>query len=68
MATVVESAQLVGKKIIYVKIDLVSYYWRDRDYNYYYYISLSYYRYTAEELEQAIQEKYQEQEEIDNDL
>lgn len=59
---------IVEKENYDVKIDLVSYYWRDRDYNYYYYISLSYYRYTAEELEQAIQEKYQEQEKIDNDL
>lgn len=51
-----------------VKIDLTSYYWRDSDFNYYYYVDVSYLRYTDQDLDDAINEKNKEQQEVDNDL
>lgn len=52
----------------HVKIDLVSYYYRNSDYEYTYIIDLSYHKYTDEDYEAAVQEKATEREEIDNDL
>ena len=52
----------------HVKIDLVGYYYRDSDYDYYYYVDLSYKFYTDEEYDAAVQEKQAEREEVDNDL
>ena len=51
-----------------VKIDLVSYYYRDKDYNYYYENVVSYHYYTDEDLIDAINEKQEENDAIDNDL
>lgn len=52
----------------HVKIDLVSYYYRDSDYKYTYYVDLSYYMYTDEEYQEALDEKRQERNDVDNDL
>ena len=52
----------------HVKIDLVSYYWRDNKYNYYYKVDLSYHFYTEAEYQDAINKKRAEREEVDNDL
>lgn len=52
----------------HVKIDLVSYYWRDNKYNYNYKIDLSYHFYTEAEYQDAINKKHAEREEVDNDL
>lgn len=51
-----------------VKIDLISYYYRNDDYDYYYHIDVSYHRFTDEDLKQAQLEKQQENDEIDNDM
>ena len=51
-----------------VKIDIVSYYFRDSDYEYSYYVDLSYQYFTDADLEEAVNEKQSEQEEVDNDL
>ena len=52
----------------HVKIDLISYYYRNSDYEYSYFVDLSYHYFTDEDLEAAINEKVTEQEEVDNDL
>lgn len=52
----------------HVKIDLVSYYLRDMEYNYHYKVDLSYHFYTEAEYQDAINEKRTEREEVDNDL
>ena len=52
----------------YVKIDLVSYYYRDDDYEYTYTINLSYYKYTDADYQEKLNEKRSEREEVDNDL
>lgn len=51
-----------------VKIDLAYYYLRDSDYEYEYYLELSYLKFTDEEYDEAINEKQAEQEAVDNDL
>lgn len=51
-----------------VKIDLVSYYYRDREYNYTYMLGLSYLKYTDEDYEAERQKMRDEREEVDNDL
>lgn len=51
-----------------VKIDLVSYYYRDKDYNYYYANNVSYHYYTDEDLIDALNEKQEENDAMDNDL
>ena len=51
-----------------VKIDLISYYWRNSDYEYQYFVDLSYHMYTDEEYYEKIQEKQTEQNEVDDDL
>ncbi len=51
-----------------VKIDLISYYYRDKDYDYHYTVGLSYHKYTDAEYDAKVQEKKGEQEEIDNDI
>lgn len=52
----------------YVKIDLVSYYYRNDDYEYTYTVDLSYHKYTAEDYQAEIDAKKSEREEVDNDL
>lgn len=52
----------------HVKIDLVSYYWRDSQYDYHYSVDLSYHFYTEAEYQDAINKKHAEREEVDNDL
>ncbi len=52
----------------HVKIDLISYYIRDADYKYYYYLDLSYHYFTDADAEEAINKKQSEQAEIDSDL
>jgi len=51
-----------------VKIDLMSYYWRDDDYKYSYTVALSYHMYTDAEYDAKLQEKRNEREAVDNDL
>ena len=51
-----------------VKIDLISYYYRNKEYEYSYFIDLSYKMFTDEELDQEIKEKQQKRDEVDNDL
>lgn len=52
----------------HVKIDLVSYYYRDDDYKYCYQLDLSYHFYTDADYEQAVSDKIAKRNEIDNDL
>ena len=52
----------------HVKIDLISYYYRDSNYNYSYRVDLSYHRFTDEDLQKAMDEKNGKQQEVDNDL
>lgn len=52
----------------HVKIDLISYYYRDSDYNYSYYVDLSYKKYTDEDFDAALKEKQGEREEVDSDI
>lgn len=51
-----------------VKIDLVSYYYRDKDYNYTYQNLISYHYYTDEDALNAIQQKQEENDTVDSDL
>ena len=51
-----------------VKIDLVSYYYRDSDYNYSYGNLVSYHYYTDDDYDNAVQEKMEENAAVDNDL
>ena len=51
-----------------VKIDLLSWYKRDSDYNYTYRNALSYHYYTNEDYLNKIQEKIDENAAVDNDL
>ena len=51
-----------------VKIDLISYYYRTKDYDYTYGNKLSYHYYTNEDYLSAIQDKLNENAAIDNDL
>ena len=59
---------IVDTDSYHVKIDLVSYYYRDSDYEYSYFVDLSYYMYTDEEYLEKLDEKHYEQDEVDNDL
>ena len=52
----------------HVKIDLISYYYRNSDYDYYYRVALSYHHYTDEDYDAALHEKQGEQQEVDDDL
>ncbi len=52
----------------HVKIDLIAYYYRDSNYDYHYYLSLSYKFYTDADYDAAVQEKQEERAEVDNDL
>ncbi len=52
----------------HVKIDIVSYYYRNSDYDYSYYVDLSYHFYTDQDLQDKIDEKRQERDAVDNDL
>ncbi len=51
-----------------VKIDLISYYVRDATYEYQYFLDLSYHYFTDADVEEALNEKKSEQEEVDRDL
>ena len=51
-----------------MKIDLISYYYRDSDYEYSYFCDLSYHMYTDQEFADEIQKKRDEQNEVDDDL
>ena len=51
-----------------VKIDLISYYYRNEDYDYTYCVDLSYHKFTDADLDAAINEKREEQNEVDSDL
>ena len=52
----------------HVKIDMTSYYLRDKSYNYTYTVSLSYHYYTDEDYDAAVREKQGERQEVDDDL
>lgn len=52
----------------HVKIDLVSYYYRNSDFKYTYSINLSYLKYTDEDYQKEIDKKTDERNEVDNDL
>ena len=52
----------------HVKIDLVSFYYRNSDYEYTYEVNLSYKQYTDAEYQAALDEKKTEREAVDNDL
>lgn len=52
----------------HVKIDLISYYYRDSSYEYSYFVDVSYHRYTDADYEAAVNEKRQERQEVDDDL
>ena len=51
-----------------VKIDMVSYYYRNKDYDYTYRVSLSYHKYTDADYGAKLKEKQGEREEVDNDI
>ena len=51
-----------------VKIDMVSYYYRDNSYNYMYMVDVSYKMFTDDEYAEALREKQGEREEVDNDF
>lgn len=51
-----------------VKIDLISYYYRNKDYEYSYYVSLSYHKYTDADVDTQIQEKQDERDAVDVDI
>lgn len=59
---------IVDTDSYHVKIDLISYYYRDSDYEYSYFVDLSYHMYTNEEFMEALNEKVTEQNEVDDDL
>ena len=52
----------------HVKIDIISYYYRNSDYDYSYFVNLSYLKYTDEDYDNAVDEKRNEQSEVDSDL
>ena len=52
----------------HVKIDLISYYYRDNEYKYYYRIDVSYHFYTDGDYEQAVADKVAERNQVDDDL
>lgn len=51
-----------------VKIDLVSFYYRDDDFEYTYKVEVSYLKYTDEEYDAEINRKQDERDEVDDDL
>ena len=59
---------IVDTENYHVKIDLISYYYRDSDYEYSYFVDLSYHMYTDDEYWAKIEEKRTEQNEVDDDL
>ena len=52
----------------HVKIDLVSYYYRDSNYKYHFYVDLSYYFYTDADYEEARNEKIAARKVVDDDI
>jgi len=52
----------------HVKIDIVSFYHRDDDFNYTYSVYLSYHKYTDEDYQEKIDAKKNERDEVDSDL
>ena len=59
---------VVYAKDYQVKIDLISYYYRNSDYEYSYFCDLSYHKFTDDELDTEIQKKKDEENEVDDDL
>ena len=51
-----------------VKIGLISYYYRDSDYNYNYFVDVSYKMFTDSDLEAELSAKQAENDAVDNDL
>ena len=51
-----------------VKIDLISYYYRDDNYKYSYNVDLSYKKYTDADFEAKLKEKQGEREQVDDDI
>lgn len=52
----------------HVKIDLISYYYRDSSYDYHFQVDLSYRFYTDAEYEEALNEKIAERKAVDDDI
>ncbi len=52
----------------HVKIDIISYYYRDSNYNYHYFVDVSYHFYTDQDYQDAIDKKRGERQEVDNDM
>ena len=52
----------------HVKIDLISYYYRDDDFKYYYFVDVSYKYFTDADIEAAQNEKQGARDEVDNDM
>jgi len=52
----------------HVKIDLISYYYRDSSYDYHFQVDLSYHFYTDAEYEEALNEKIAERKAVDDDI
>lgn len=52
----------------HVKIDLISYYFRDKKYSYDYYVDVSYHHYTDADVEAEQAEKQEKRAEVDNDM
>ena len=59
---------IVDTDSYHVKIDLISYYYRNQDFEYFYFVDLSYHQFTDDDLQAAIDNKLDEQNEVDNDL
>ena len=59
---------IIDQENYHVKIDLISYYYRDDSYEYSYFVDLSYHKYTDEDYQKAVEKKRGEQSEVDNDL
>lgn len=59
---------VIDAKDYHVKIDLVSYYYRNSDFEYQYFCDLSYLMFTDADLDAAIDEKMEKQNEVDQDL
>lgn len=59
---------VVDQADYHVKIDMISYYYRDKDYNYHFAVSLSYQKYTDADYAAALKAKRGELDEIDDDI
>jgi hypothetical protein len=59
---------VIGCDDYHVKIDIISFYTKSKDYTYVYYVELSYHCFTDEEYAAAVREKEGEIQEVDDDL